>query len=135
VSQAEIDQITGNPLDAGDAQTNHVTENDASWTQRECAWLKFGSETATEVRLGVSRAADFPSGSVECPPLFSSAAVSGLGEQAQWSWNDPGTTVTVGTLRVCTGDVLLEVTVTGTTSGDGHLEVARSVADTALAAI
>jgi hypothetical protein len=135
VSQAEIDQITGNPLDPGDAQTNHVTEDDASWTERECAWLKLGVETATEVRLGVSRAADFPSGSVGCPPLSSSTAVSGVGDQAQWSWNDPGTTVTVGALRVCTGDALLQVTVTGTTSGDGHLEIARSVAETALAAI
>jgi hypothetical protein len=135
VSQAEIDQITGNPLDPGDAQTNHVTEDDASWTERECAWLKLGVETATEVRLGVSRAADFPSGSVGCPPLASSTAVSGVGDQAQWSWNDPGTTVTVGALRVCTGAVLLQVTVTGTTSGDHHLEIARSVAQSALAAI
>ena len=32
ISQQEIEQLAGNPLDRGDASTNHVTEDTANWT-------------------------------------------------------------------------------------------------------
>jgi hypothetical protein len=136
ISQQEIEQLAGNPLDRGDASTDHVTEDTANWTALECAWLKPGAQNPTEVTLAVSRAADFPEGSVQCPPSpASSTVVTGLGEQALWSWTDTGTTITVGKLRVCADNALVDVTVDSAASGDAHLAIARGVAEKALAAL
>lgn len=136
LTQSQVEQITANPLDPGDASTNHVTQDSASWTARECAWAKPSAANATEVTLGVSRAGDFGSGSVECPPLpGSTTPVSGLGTEAHWSWTDTGTATTVGELRVCTSAALVDVHVSGSVTGDAHLAVARGVAEQALAAL
>jgi len=136
LTQAEIDEIAGNPLDPGDASTNHVTEDTTQWTARACDWGKLGASEPTEVTLAVSRAADFPSGSVQCPaPPGTSTAVAGLGTSATWAWTDAGTSITVGKLRVCAADALVDVTVSGAGSGAALLAVAKGVAGKVLAAL
>jgi hypothetical protein len=136
ISQQEIEQLAGNPLDRGDASTDYVTEDTANWAALECAWLKPGAQNPTEITLAVSRAADFPEGSVQCPPSpASSTMVTGLGEQGLWSWADTGTTITVGKLRVCADKALVDVRVDSAGSGEAHLAVARGVAQKALAAL
>ena len=136
ITQAEIETIAGNPLDPGDVATNHVTENDATWTDNECAWLSTQSGNPTEITLTVSRAADFPSQTVECPKIIgTTTAVSGVGTSAQWLYSDPGTETTVGQLRVCADNALIGVRVTGSISGSAHLAVARATAQKALAAL
>lgn len=136
VAQERIDEIAGNPLDAGAVFTNHVTEDTESWTAMECSWTTMALDESTEVILDVSLPDDFPSGSVECPPIpGSSEAVGGLGTSAQWSWVDAGTTVTVGDLRVCSDDALVHVKVSGAIGGDALLAVARAAAEEALAGL
>lgn len=136
VSQEKIDEIAGNPLDTGAVFTNHVTEDTESWTAMECSWTTMALDESTEVILDVSLADDFPSGSVECPPIpGSSEPVDGLGTSAQWSWVDAGTTVTVGDLRVCSDDALVQVKVSGAIGGEALLAVARSTAEEALAGL
>ena len=135
IPQAEIEQLTTNSVEPGDAATNHVTEGDASWVGHECAWLEPSADTPTEVTIDVARADGFPSGAVACPPLSSSDPVPNLGTQASWSWSNPGTAITVGTLRVCSSAALVDVRVSGATSSDAHLAVATAVAEKVLAAL
>lgn len=134
VSQSDVGQVVGNPVDAGDAVTNHVTEDTVSYTARECSWS--GSGAVDEVRLQVSRAQDNGGKDPGCPPYpGSSVPESGIGTSATWSWVDAGTTSTIGTLRVCSPQGLVDVTISGSTSGDAHLAAARAVAEKALAAL
>ncbi len=135
VTQADIEQFAGNPLDAGDAATNHVSEDTANWTEHACSWAKPDASNPTEVTLAVARAADFPSGSVHCPrPVGSSTPVTGLGTSARWSFDASGGAINVGNLRVCTSTLLVDVNVTGPGSNAAQLKVARDVAGKALAA-
>ena len=133
VAQAEVEQIAGNPLDPGDATTDHVSENRATWTAHSCAWTQPSAQNPTEITIAVSRAADFPSGKVECPSLSSSIPQAGLGTSAQWSLDDAGTTIVVGDLRVCSSDLLLNVHVDGA-DGGVLLTAARAMATKVLAA-
>ena len=134
VAQADVEQIAGNPLGSGDATTDHVTENNVTWTAHSCAWSQPSADNPTEITIAVSRAADFPAGSVRCPALSSSTPEAGLGTSAQWSLIDAGTTIVVGDLRVCAPDLLLNVHVDGATAGGVLLTAARAMATKVLAA-
>lgn len=135
VSQATIEQLAGNAVQPGDASTVHHDENGVRWTAAECAWLS-PPGPAVEVDLEVSRADGFASGTVGCPPLAGSPTpVDGLGSTATWSWTDPGTEVTVGTLRICSAGALVDVRVSGP-GGEGVLRaVATGIATEVIAAL
>jgi hypothetical protein len=133
VTQAEVSQLAGNDVEPGDVSTIHVTEDTTTWTAEECAWPSNASEYPLEVTLAVSRAADFPSGVVGCPPILgASTPVTGLGTEASWSWSDPGTTLKVGELRVCTPDALVHVRVSGATDETSLQQTAVGVAEGAI---
>lgn len=132
---AAIEKLTGNPLD-GDATTNHITEDSWTWTAKTCTWSNFPATVSepTEVTLNVARADGFESGTVDCPPLSNTAqAIDGLGTKASWSWTDPGTTITVGKLRVCAPNALVDVDVSGAGTEPTLQQIARTVAEAALA--
>ncbi len=136
VSQSDVAQAVGNPVEPGDGVTNHVSEDDVTFTARECSWSASPGTAGSEARLQVSRAADNDGTDPGCPPYpGTSTPVPGLGTAASWSWTDPGTSETVGTLRVCSAGGLVDVTITGSTSGDAHLAAARAIAEQALAAL
>lgn len=136
VAQNDVSRIVGNPVDPGDAVTTHVTEGQVGYTARQCIWGAPIATDGTDARLQVSRAEDNDGADPGCPPIpGSSVPVVGLGTSATWSWVDPGTSTTVGTLRVCSAPALIEVTITGSTSGDAHLAAARAVAEQALSAL
>jgi len=135
VAQATVEQLAGNALEPGDAATNHHDQDGVLWTAAECAWLSFEPEPVG-VNLEVTKADGFPSGSVGCPPLPGSGVpVEGLGAPATWSWTDPGTTATVGTLRVCDPAALIDVRVDGSIGGEALRAVAVGVASAALASL
>lgn len=136
IPQADVEEIAGNPLDEGWASVSQVTENTASWSASVCAWTGPTGSDSTEITLSVSRADDFPSAAVECPEIpGTSTPVLGLGNSAQWSWVDAGTTTTVGELRVCTDDALVHVRIAGAGSGDEQLAIAREAAERSIAAL
>ncbi len=128
----EVAQIAGNPLD-GDATTSQVTENDRSWLARVCTWTGVGTGAAEEVTLSVTRNDAFPAGESACPPPMGDATpVAGIGAEAAWIWDDPGTTLKVGELRVCSPDAFVTVRVSGTSNEPQQRAVAKSVAVKAL---
>ena len=128
LSQTQVEQLAGNPLDKGSAATNHTTENDVEYVAEACTWSASGSDPAVEVTVAVSRASDFPSGSVECPPLLGAdSSVSGLGGPASWSWTGTGSTVEKGVLRVCESTSLVTVTVRGPGTEPAIQQIARDV--------
>jgi hypothetical protein len=137
ILQARVEQLAGNALEPGDANTFNHDENGVLWTAAECIWLSLPGPSV-EVELEVSDAAGFPSGTVGCPPLGEpTAPISGLGSTATWSWVDPGTELTVGTLRVCSTVRLVDVRVSGPSPSVGELAlraVAVGVATEVLAA-
>lgn len=134
VTETDLGQIVGNPVDPGDAITNQVTEDTVTFTARECSWSATGE--VDEVRLQVSRKQDNGGQDPGCLPYpGTSTPVPGIGTSAVWSWVDAGTTSTIGTLRVCSAQGLVDVTISGSTSGDAHLAAARAVAEKALAAL
>jgi hypothetical protein len=61
--------------------------------------------------------------------------VGGLGSTATWSWVDPGTELTVGTLRVCSAAWIVDVRVSGPGSEATLRAVAVGVAMEVLAAL
>lgn len=131
----EVAQITGNPLD-GDTMSGPVSEGELSWNAEQCVWTGAPSSTAMEVTYSVSRAEDFPSGASTCPPpLAASTPVTGVGDSATWSWDDPGTTQKVGELRVCSASSFLVVRVSGTQNEAQQQQAATSIAQKALAAL
>lgn len=130
-----IAQITGNPLD-GDAITSPTSENDLSWTARQCVWSGPPPSTSVEVTLSVSRPDDFPAGASMCPPpVGTTAPVAGIGTSATWSWTDPGTEQKVGVLRACSPDAFVVVQVSGTPNDPQQQQVATSVAEKVLGAL
>lgn len=132
MSADALKALTGNALE-GDATTNHVVVNDLEWTAKTCTWTAPGVSNPTEVTLNVSLPADFASGEAECPAQSNGTKpVSGLGDKASWSWNDPGTTITTGKLRVCSSVALIDVDVSGA-GGEATLQkVAKGVAGATL---
>lgn len=113
IPEATVEQLAGNALEPGDADTIPHDENGVLWTAVECAWLS-PPGPAVEVDLEAAGADGFPSGTVGCPPLAGSAApVAGLGSSAAWSWIAAGTELTEGTLRVCSAGSLVDVRVGG----------------------
>ncbi len=134
VSQSAVEKLAGNTVEPGDASTDHHDEDGTQWTAAACSWVSY-DQGATEVDLEVTKAAGFPSGTVGCPPLpGTSVQAAGLSAPATWAWSDPGTQVTVGTLRVCAPAALIDVRVDGTVGEAGLRSVAEGVASTALAA-
>lgn len=112
-SQEEIEQLAGNALDPGDMIRNNIDENGVQWAADACTWTNLDDDTATEVTLAVSRADDFPSGSVECPERLGAATISGAGDTAYWEFNDAVESAGIGELRVCSADALIGVQVDG----------------------
>lgn len=136
LTQAEVEQLAGNPLEPGDAITNNVTEDTNSFQAAQCDWSSFEGENPVEVTLAVSQDDDFPSGSVECPELpGTTSQLDDIGTQAFWAWNDPGTTLKIGSLRVCTADALVTVDVSSPGDEASTQQIARGVAEAALAAL
>ena len=134
IPEATVEQLAGNALEPGDADTIHHDENGIRWTAAECAWLS-PPGPAVEVDLEVTKPDGFPSGIIGCPPLAGSTMpVAGLGSSATWSWIDPGTELTVGTLRVCSAGSLVDVRVGGPGDGAALRAVAAGVATAVLAA-
>ena len=135
LDEAETKEMFGSDRLAPDATTTFVNEDGEEWEAAACSWTTF-DETATEATLQVSVADDFPDGAVACPPMANATAdVPGVGDSAQWSWVDPDTTVTVGELRVCTADALIDVDVSGTDPEPGLQAYAITLAEAALAAL
>ncbi len=136
LTQDEVEQLAGNPLEPGDATTNNITEDSNSFQAAQCDWSSFEGENPVEVTLAVSGSDDFPSGSVECPELpGTTSQLDDIGTQAFWAWNDPGTTLKVGSLRVCTADALVTVDVSSPGDEASTQQVARGVAEATLAAL
>jgi hypothetical protein len=130
---AETEEMFGSDGLPPDATTTFVDENGQEWEAAACSWTTF-DETATEASLQVSVADDFPDGQVACPTMASATGeVPGVGDSNQWSWVDAGTTVTVGELRVCTADALIDVDVSGTDPEAGLQAFAVTLAEAALA--
>jgi len=135
IPEATVEQLAGNALEPGDANTFNHDENGVLWTAAECIWPS-PPGPAIEVELEVTDAAGFPSGAVGCPPLGEpTTPVGGLGSTATWSWVDPGTELTVGTLRVCSAAWLVDVRVSGPGSEATLRAVAVGVATEVLAAL
>jgi len=134
IAEATVERLAGDALEPGDANTFNHDENGVLWTAAECAWLS-SPGPAVEVELEVTDAAGFPSGMVGCPPLAGSTTpVVGLGSSATWSWVDPGTELTVGTLRVCSAASLVDVRVDGQVGEAALRAAAIGVATEVLAA-
>lgn len=135
VAHATVEQLAGNALEPGDANTFNHDENGVLWTSAECIW-SLPPGPGVELELEVTDPAGFPSGSVGCPPLGEpTTPVDGLGPAATWSWVDPGTELTVGTLRVCSAESLVDVRVSGSVDEAALRAAAIGVATEVLAAL
>lgn len=129
----ELGTILGNDLDMGDGVTNNVSEDNVEYVGQECSWSSSTGE-GNELRVQVSEADDFPSGSVDCPPTIGdSTPVSGVGTSAEWNVS-AATELEVGTLRVCAPDAFIIVVVDGPV-GEDHQTMAVEIADLTLTAL
>lgn len=132
VDDAAAAQLFGNEVES-DAVTNYVTENDNEWTNHDCEWTSLETDP-TEGTLAISEAADFPDGQVGCPEVLGdSVSLPDLGDSASWQYEDAGTTITVGNLRVCTSTGLVDIEVSGVGTEDELQAIAVELANTALA--
>lgn len=133
ITTEEMSELAGNPMGGGDLSVNVVDEDGVTYDGPECTWPAV-EQGGTEVRLQVSRAEDFPSGTVGCPPPTGEYTdILNLGDSATWSV-DSGTELEVGTLRVCTPEAFVQVVADGPV-GTGVQAVALAVAQKAIAAI
>jgi hypothetical protein len=129
----ELGTIIGNSLDQSDGITNNVTEDDVSYVGQQCNWSSSTGE-GNELIVQVSEADDFPSGSVECPPTIGDATiVTGVGNSADYQLV-AATELEVGTLRVCSDDSFVIVSVDGPV-GEDHQQMAVAIAELTLSAL
>lgn len=102
VDGAALDALVGAPLGDGQPAVAGVSENDIHWSAAGCKWE---IEDRIEMQVHLVQADDYEAGEVVCPELSDMVstvtAVPGLGESAQWRYNDSGTE---GELRACTSD-------------------------------
>ena len=122
----EVD-IEKDAVGSGSADEQGIT-----WRYRTCSWE---TPDQIEVTLGIATAADFPDGTLGCPPLnylgTPGEPVPGLDDAEAW-WVESGFNEEEGTLRVCTATHLFDIDV-DRPSGTVELDTLREQA-TALAA-
>lgn len=130
----ELATMVTAPVGPGSYTFVHRSEDDHEWRSLSCSWASLDSEGA-EVSLWVSRPEHFSGGSTECHPLagYGFREVSGIGSSATWGFGASADRAN-GTLRVCSPQALLEVTVElpGTTDEARVLTAARTVVEKAL---
>jgi hypothetical protein len=125
-SAQDVAQITGTPADSGAYTFVNRSEDDREWKSESCTWSG-SNEQDTDVDIWVSQPQHFPSGQVICHPLIGGKEITGMGRAAWWTFM---TGYGIGTLRVCTDKVLLEVQISRPNGEEeGVLRTAREVAE------
>lgn len=129
-TESDLEAIFDQNLGEGTSATTRVEDN--TFTTRDCSWNYDG----VDVVVQVAEAADFDSGEFECaePTDENAQAIEDLGSQAWWTEQETQDG-TAGTLRACTENLLVDVSIRGSTDDPETFESqARAVAEVALAA-
>lgn len=139
-----ISGITGVKVSPGEAKKRYLTEDRTNYEASACTWVLSGAGSDTSSTIGVpqdltlqvSRADDFEDATVVCPPLMTeSIPVPDLGEEAYWSWTNPGTDATIGRIRTCTSTALITVQIDGISDESVARRLGTTIAAAALEAI
>lgn len=135
--------IVGGDVSTGEVKKRYLTEDRTNYTASACTWTLgadgargTGGTTARNIALQVSTSADFDGAGVQCLPLITGATpVADLGDEAYWSWTNPGTDHTTGRLRVCTANDLITIQVDGISQEPTAMNAATTLAAAALSAL
>lgn len=107
LTTAALEQLFGPGLAGPEPERGSNDQNGVTWTDTGCDWENDAADLELDLDIAVAR--DFPDGTVGCIEPGGAADVTpvdGIGTQAWWKFGDLNEAE--GTLRVCTGDALVD---------------------------